>query len=155
MFQDFPRSNANTGPGVVFTSAKSSENFRSRAWMDVLGSCIAFCLHGDLQIPHEFFFQSFFLLRRDQAFINQIGKASIVNVPLFESRHIHLNHFFSGAKTSSMAFCAFFMFCLSISISTLRLVSCLWTSSFTAAGISFLISSAAPSATASAYSQNY
>ena len=47
------------------------------------------------------------------------------------------------------------MLCLSISISTLRLVSCLWTSSFTAAGISFLISSAAPSATASAYSQNY
>jgi len=155
VFRDFSRSKVESGPGVVFSPAKSSEDFRSRAWMDVLGSCIAFCIHSDLQVLFKLFHQGFFLLWRDQAFVNQISKAGIVNVPLFESCHIHLNHFFSGAKTSSMAFCAFFMLCLSISISTLRLVSCLWTSSFTAAGISFLISSAAPSATASAYSQNY
>lgn len=72
--------------------------------MDISGSCIAFCLHSDLQIPHEIIHQGFFLLRRDQAFVNQISKAGIVNVPLFESCHIHLNHFFSGANTSSIAF---------------------------------------------------
>ena len=150
MFRDFSRSKAESGPRVVSTPAKSSENFRSRAWMDVLGSCIAFCLHCSLQILHEIIHQRFLLLWRDQAFFNQIGKASPIDVALFQLGHIHLNHFFSGAKRSSMAFCAFFKLCLSISISTLRLESCLWTSSFTASGISRLTSSAAPSATASA-----